>query len=75
VIQNILYSRKADLPVDIIIEYSETGATAKMVITYGGTLYNPLTEGDELSMMIVRKFATSVTYDYKEENCITVTFK
>ncbi|MBR1752942.1 MAG: ATP-binding cassette domain-containing protein [Ruminococcus sp.] len=75
VIQNILAAAEKDgLPIKIAIEYSETDGSAVMEITYGGKKYDPITQGDELSAMIVKKLADDVSYGFKNENQVTVKF-
>ena len=72
VVQNIVGS--ADLPINIVIEYSEADGLAQMEIAYGGKRYDPLTEGDELSAVIVKKLADDVSFSFKNENQVTVKF-
>lgn len=77
VIQNIVGKLDHDgcgFPINVGIEYSETDASAEMTITYGGGKYDPFTDGDELSVMIVKKLASSVDYSYEAGNRITVRF-
>jgi len=77
VIQNIngkLERDNSGFPINITVEYSETDAAAEMTIAYGGGKYDPFTDGDELSVMIVKKLAASVTYGYETENRVTVRF-
>lgn len=78
VIQNIVgkldYVGKG-FPIVVETEYSETDSAAEMTILYGGEKYDPFTDGDELSVMIVKKLAANVDYDYDGTNRIIVTFK
>ena len=77
VIQNIvgkLDHEGKGFPINIGIEYSETDSSAEMRISYGDDRYDPLTEGDELSVMIVKKLAASIRYHYDSENLITIKF-
>ena len=72
VVQNIrgaLEHSGGGLPINIDIEHSETDETAQMKITYGGGRYDPFSDGDELSAMIIKKLAYDVksTYDGKNE--------
>jgi len=74
IVQNILRNRETGLPVTADIEYSETDTSAEMTITYGGRKYDPLTDGNELSTMIVKKLAAYAEYIYETENRVTVRF-
>lgn len=68
-IQNIMPSVSAGgLPINIMIEYSEGDASSVMTITYGGEKYDPFTEGDELSVTIVKKLAAEWKYSFKNGN-------
>ena len=62
------------LPINITIEYSETDSNAYMVITYGGDIYNPFTDGDELSSMIVKKLSSAYEHSFDSENRIRLSF-
>ena len=72
VVQNIVGS--SELPIKIVIEYSEADGSAQMEIAYGGKRYDPLTEGDELSAGIVKKLADDVSYSFDKENKVKVVF-
>jgi len=77
VIQNIVGRLDHDgngFPISIETEYSETDASSEMTITYGGEKYDPFTDGDELSVMIIRKLASAMHYDRNEKNVLTVKF-
>ena len=78
VMQNIvgkLGHTSAGFPINITIEYSETDSSTEMTITYGGERYDPFTDGDELSLMIVKKVTESSRYNYDEAgNCIMIKF-
>ena len=74
VMHNILSSAPSEVHVQI--EYSETEESLMMEIYYNCQPFNPLECGDELSMMIVKHFASGLQYRYAEEekkNIITVT--
>lgn len=74
-IQNILPNVEAGgLPINIVIEYSESTDTVSMVITYGGKKFDPFTEGDELSAGIVKKLASEWGHSFAEENRIEIIF-
>lgn len=77
VIQNIvgrLESNSGGFPLNIEIEYSETDASAEMAITYGGGSFDPFSNGEELSVTIVKKLAKAFEYSYEDKNRITVRF-
>ena len=74
-IQNILPNVEAGgLPINIVIEYSESTDTVSMVITYGGKKFDPFTEGDELSAGIVKKLASEWGHSFADENRIEIKF-
>lgn len=75
VIQNILPAISVDrdtFPIVVDIEYSGTKGETNIEITYGGKEYNVLTQGDELSMMIVKKMVAKIRYEKKDRNHISV---
>ena len=77
VVQNIAgaieHSGKG-LPIKAEIEHSDADNTATMKIKYGGDRYDPLSEGDELSAMLIKKLAKEATYKYDKKNRITLLF-
>ncbi len=74
VMQSILKAIDDQGPIKIVIEYSEADGSAVMEITYGGKRYDPLTEGDELSAMLVKKLSSEVKHSFEDGNRITVKF-
>ena len=62
------------LPINVLIEHSETDETAEMTITYGGVNYDPFTDGDELSVMIVKKLASEIRHSFDEKNAVFIRF-
>lgn len=73
VINNIdAISEKKGLPITVDAGYSEADDTTEVIISYGGEKYDPLTDGDELSAMLVKKLAKDVEYRYEDRNRITV---
>ncbi len=74
VMQSILKATDDQAPVKIVTEYSEADGSAVMEITYGGKRYDPLTEGDELSAMLVKKLSSEVKHSFEDGNRITVRF-
>ena len=78
VIQNIKGSiehSEKGLPISVTIEHSETDETAEMKITYGGDRYDPFSDGDELSVILIKKLAAETKYIYNDINEVTVRFK
>ena len=74
VMQSILKAIDDQGPIKIVTEYSEADGSAVMEITYGGKRYDPLTEGDELSAMLVKKLSSEVKHSFEDGNRITVKF-
>ena len=77
VMQNIIgFVEQNDegFPINIDIEHSETDEAASMTITYGGANYDPFTDGDELSVMIVKKLAAEIKHTYDDKNEIQIRF-
>ena len=74
VMQSILKAIDDQGSIKIVIEYSEADGSAVMEITYGGKRYDPLTEGDELSAMLVKKLSSEVKHSFEDGNRITVKF-
>ena len=73
VTQNIV-GRSNVLPIKIDIEHSETDETETMSITYGGEKYDPFTDGEELSVMIVKKLAKEAVHEFDGINRILIKF-
>ena len=61
-------------PIQIEIEHSETDETSVMNITYGGERYDPLSEGDELSSVIIKKLAAETKFEHSDKNKLSVKF-
>ena len=77
VMQNIIgfiERNNEGFPINIEIEHSETDEAASMTITYGGANYDPSTDGDELSVMIVKKLAAEIKHTYDDKNEIQIRF-
>jgi len=78
VMQNIrgsLEHSESGLPINIEIEHSETDETAQMKITYGGDRYDPFSDGDELSAMLIKKLAVETRYCYNDRNEVVIKFE
>ena len=77
VMQNIIGAIEHNdegLPVNVVIEHSEADDSAAMTISYGGANYDPFTDGDELSVMIVKKLASEINHSYSDRNTICIRF-
>ena len=62
------------MPVVFTAEYSETDGHTKMTLTYGGKSFDPLTGGDELSAVIVKKLSSGAAYSYENGNRLEICF-
>ncbi len=51
-----------DIQIHVTAEYSEENNDADMLIRYGGPAFNPLEEGDELSIRLVKGICQSTSY-------------
>ncbi|MCM1415727.1 MAG: amino acid ABC transporter ATP-binding protein [bacterium] len=59
--------------VEVLTEYYEESGKLSMRFTWGGGRYDPLTEGDELSLRLLRNVLTDSSYVYEDgENRLTV---
>ena len=54
-------------PIQVQIVQSDTDGAITMALSYPGRTYNPFISGDELSVMIVRKIAGNIEYQYDEK--------
>ena len=75
VYQNLLpflREERKGFPVRTEIEYSDAGNQICMNVTYGGEHYNPLKEGNELSLLMLRNLTEEMEYMHEGENRITV---
>ncbi len=52
-------------PISVLMEYSDTDENMSMDISYIGDRYDPLSEGNELSVELVKKLAKSSKYKYE----------
>lgn len=64
--------RQSGFPVRVGIEHSDADESVEMRISYGGERFDPLTEGDGLSLAIVEKLAKEKHYGFDKENEVTV---
>ena len=77
VIQNLIPKIKENPEGDSIkafVEYSWIEDTLGVTYKWGGEKFDPITEGDELSAMLITKLSKDVSYKYEGENQITVLF-
>ena len=75
VMQNLIHViSPEDMPIGFIAEYSGTDGQTEMTVTYGGKQYDPLTEGDELSAVIVRKISLDYDFSFEDKNRIVLHF-
>ena len=75
VITNIIGKLQEPFELDIMVEHSQTDEQLKFEISYGGERYNPLEDGDELSINLVKKLSLSNEYTYDTKNKVTICFK
>ena len=76
VITNILDRMSEQCEIQVDIEHSETDMLDSLTISYGEEKWNPLEQGEELSVNMVKKLATEATYWYEEEkNHIRIVFQ
>ncbi len=67
-----LGKRQSGFPVRVSIEHSDADDTVEMRINYSGERFDPLTEGEELSLSIVKRLAKDASFNYSTENEVTV---
>lgn len=58
------------LPVWVTMEYSGEDRSVKMIVTYAGEPYDPMAEGDQISVSIIRHMTESITYSHDDLNRI-----
>ncbi len=61
-------------PIRVNIEHSEADDSVAFCVAYGGDRFDPLTEGDQLSAIIVKKLTKQADYTFSGENRIVVAF-
>ena len=74
--ENLIIMLRQDplvLPILISAEYSEKEKMLSVEYTWHGERFNPIEEGDELSMLIMSKLAKNIRYRYDGRNHIVVT--
>lgn len=59
--------------IDVLVEHAESDDALTMRVTWDGVPFNPLTQGDELSISIVDQVTRHADYRYEGSNEITCT--
>ena len=72
---NIVPRMKDGFNINVDIEYSELSGKAVMKVEYNGVRFDPLKDGDELSVKIIEKITSEVSYEYSNLNTIALTFE
>ena len=76
VLQTILPALGEDaVPMKLSLEYSDADMSTELLLQYGGRAYNPLEEGDELSLRIVKSVAEEWSHEYREQNYLRMKFR
>ena len=76
VLQTILPALGEDaVPMKLSLEYSDADMSTELLLQYGGRAYNPLKEGDELSLRIVKSVAEEWSHEYREQNYLRMRFR
>ena len=66
-VQTILPRLGKNVNIRYTLEYSEQSGESSLILRWGGEAFDPLTEGEELSVLLTRNSATEVTYTHTEE--------
>ncbi|MBR1738331.1 MAG: hypothetical protein IJ736_15215, partial [Firmicutes bacterium] len=74
VMTNIIPQMNNDFTLNAEIEYSEVSGKATMKLEYDGAEYDPFKDGDDISMMIVKKLTAENSFEYVGANRILLTF-
>ena len=61
-------------PVSFTVEYAERDHTVRTECSFGGERYDPLTEGDELAGMVLKKLAKKAEHSYDTANHVLIFF-
>lgn len=71
---NIIPNQAQEYLVQVSTEYSEDTDTLEMRFEWGGRRYNPMEEGETISILLVKAFLKDAVYTYEnEENRLVVT--
>lgn len=57
-----------EIAIDVVVEHAESDDALTMRLTWDGAPFNPLTQGDELSVSIVNKVTRQADYRYEGSN-------
>lgn len=74
VMTNIIPQMNNDFTLNAEIEYSEVSGKATMKLEYDGAEFDPFKDGDDISMMIVKKLTAENSFEYVGANRILLTF-
>ncbi|MBQ7264915.1 MAG: amino acid ABC transporter ATP-binding protein [Firmicutes bacterium] len=74
IMANIIPQIPDDFTLNIDIEYSEVSGKTTMKLEYDGTEFDPFKDGDEISMMIVKRLTTENSFEYEGKNKLLLTF-
>ena len=71
---NVIPNAKPEFPLDVVTEYEQETDHLEMRITWHGAQYNPLTEGNEISLKLVGAAIKDGKFFYESgENRLTIT--
>ncbi len=71
---NIIPDGLPEFPLELAAEYEESTDNLEMSFTWAGREYNPLTEGDEISVRLVHSAVKDSKFVYEDgRNRLTVT--
>ena len=66
-VQQILILKKPAPQIQVVIEYSEAEEAAAFTVNYNGGRFDVLTEGDELSLAVLKSTVTESAYSWAED--------
>lgn len=70
---NIMTYRFLEFPIELVVEYEEEIDRLEMRFTWSGREYNPLTEGDDISLSLVKATIKDGRFNYESgENRLVV---
>lgn len=64
--QNIIQMQGVEYPITIAVEYSGKEDRLEMRFVWSGEKYNPMEEGDDLSIMLVKAVVQGCSYEYTD---------
>ncbi len=64
--QNLVSVQGVEFPITVSAEYSEKDDSLEMHFAWRGERYNPMEDGDELSVMLVKASVSGSDYDYTD---------